>query len=259
MGPLLYIAITVMLASTLVKNFTLFRRYRHNKEYIECYKDLLYEKEDTYNRINNYIDAESSNEFKNKGRLLKLYCELTESKDYAGTLSELSIKDIFTDKNGVLKKDLVSFNSDSFIFVMLVLSKAYSTKNNELIETLTNKVLEISGLDDRLEIKEIVAINKAFLNKEDKGFALFNGFLDGSYTDYAYDKNMIALYKRIAISTLAFLNEPFDEFFIEDLKDFTKSLIGKAYTKNLNIYDKYFVEEKAEELEEEAEEENKEE
>jgi hypothetical protein len=259
MGTVLYVIIIVLLVSTSIKNFTLFKRYKHNKEYIECYKDLLRNNENTLERINNYIENENSNEFKNKGRILKLYQELISDLDYSTTLNELNVKDIFYDKNGNLKKDLINFNSDSFLFIMLVLSKAHQMNKDELIEPLTNKVLEVKGLEDHLEVKEIVALNNALLSKDDKGVALFNSFLDGSYTEYVYDKNMIGLFKRIAVSTLAYLNEPFDEFFIDDIKDFAKTLIGKEYTSNLGIYDKYHVEEVAEEEKvEEVKEENNE-
>ncbi len=259
MGTVLYVIIIVLLVSTSIKNFALFKRYKHNKEYIECYKDLLKNNENALERINNYIENENSNEFKNKGRILKLYQELISDLDYSTTLNELNVKDIFYDKNGNLKKDLINFNSDSFLFIMLVLSKAHQMKKDELIESLTNKVLEVKGLEDHLEVKEIVALNNALLSKDDKGVALFNSFLDGSYTENIYDKNMIGLFKRIAISTLAYLNEPFDEFFIDDIKEFVKTLIGKEYTSNLGIYDKYHVEEVSEEPVEEITEEKVEE
>ena len=259
MGTVLYVIIIVLLVSTSIKNFTLFKRYKHNKEYIECYKDLLRNNENTLERINNYIENENSNEFKNKGRILKLYQELISDLDYSATLNELNVKDIFYDKNGNLKKDLINFNSDSFLFIMLVLSKAHQMNKDELIEPLTNKVLEVKGLEDHLEVKEIVALNNELLSKDDKGVALFNSFLDGSYTENIYDKNMIGLFKRIAVSTLAYLNEPFDEFFIDDIKDFAKTLIGKEYTSNLGIYDKYHVEEVSEEPVEEVTEEKVEE
>ncbi len=259
MSAMLYIIITVLLVSTMIKNFILFKRYKHNKEYIECYKDLLKNNENSLERINNYIENENSNEFKNKGRILKLYQELISGLDYSETLNELSVKDIFYDKNGTLKKDLINFNSDSFLFIMLVLSKAHQMNKDELIDALTNKVLEVKGLEDHLEVKEVIALNNALLSKDDKGVALLNSFLDGTYTEYVYDKNMIGLFKRIAISTLAYLNEPFDEFFIDDIKDFVKTLIGKEYTSNLGIYDKYHVEEVVEEEKvEEVKEENKE-
>lgn len=241
MGPLLYIVISVLLISTIFKNIKVITRYKHNKEYIECYKDLLHSEGNYYERINNYIEKENKAEFKNKGRILKLYAEIIDSKDYTNTLNELCIKDIFYDKNGVLNKDLVNYNTDSFIFIMLILAKAKKINNDELIEVITDKVLEVKGIEDRIEVKEVIALNKALLNKDDRGIALFRSLLDGSYTEYVYDKNMIGLYKKVAVSALAYLNEEFDEFYIEDLRSFVMSMIGKDFTKNLDIYDKYYV------------------
>lgn len=238
MDKLLFVIMIGMFIFILVKNFSLLKRYKQNKEYVDSYQAVLHNDENCYERINSFVEQEKTNEFKNKGRIIKLYCELNNDLDYQKTLDELNIRDIYYAK-GKLDANQVKFNSDSFIFIMIVLAKAYSKNKNDVIDSLVNKVSELTELDNRLEYKEIIEFGNALKAVEDKGNGFMHNLLDGQYTEYVYDKNLIGLYKRIASSTLAFNNEEFDDFFRGDLHSFAKSMIGESILRSLGIYETY--------------------
>ena len=62
---------------------------------------------------------------------------------------------------------------------------------------------------------------------------------------------MIGIYKKIAASLLAYMAEPLDDGDDELIKEFTQTLIGSRFTKDLEIYDRFHVEEVEEESSEE--------
>ena len=256
MDKLLFVIMIGMFIFILVKNLSLLKRYKQNKEYVESYQDILHNKENCYERICAFIEKEKTNEYKNKANIIKLFCELNNDLDYRKTIEDLDIKAIYYSK-GKIDKNSLKFNSDSFIFIMLVLAKAYEKGKNDVIETIVNKVCELTELENRLEHKEIIELANALNKVEDKGSAFMHSLLDGTYTEYAYDKNMIGIYKRIASSTLAFNLEQFDDYFKNDLHNFAKSMIGENFLKSLGIYELYQpIEEEV--VEEDKQEENKE-
>lgn len=238
MDKLLFVIMIGMFIFISVKNFSIFKRYKQNKEYVECYQVVLHNGENCYERIKTFIEKEKTNEFKNKGNIIKLYCELNNDLDYEKTLNDLDIKQIYYKKNK-LDSNLTKFNSDSFVFIMLVIAKAFEKNKTETIDGLVDKISQLSELDNRLECKQIIELANAVKGVEDKGSTFMHNLLDGQYTEYVYDKKLIGLYKRIASSILAFNNEEFDEFFRSDLHDFSKSFIGECLLKSLGIYETY--------------------
>lgn len=262
MDSMLFIVLLMILLFVGTKNITLIKRFKQNKKYIDCYEAILNDKEDAYDHVNEFIQTEKTQEFKNKGKVLKLYYEMWKDIDYKSTLEDIDLKSIFCKKDKI-DNNLVNLNSDTFVFIILAMGKANVKNNSEVIDTLVDKLNEISGLEQHLEYQEIIAYTKALQNKDDKGNAIMNSLLDGTYTEYIYEKNMIGLYKRIAAAILDYNEQPFDEFFKEDLYNFAKSIIGESILKDLGLYEKYKLveeakEEEPEEVIEEVQEENKE-
>lgn len=236
MDKLLFVVMAGLLVFICYKNITLIQRYKHNKDYIESYKEVLNDSENAHNIISNYIDSEKSLEYKNRAMIIKLYCELNKNLDYTKTLNDIELRPIYFVKNKYDNK-LVNLNADSFVFIILSMAKAYSCDKDDVIRILKEKIEGIKELESRLEYQEVIAFANVLI-KED-GVDFFKGLLDGNYTSYVYEKNLIGLYKRIASSTLAFKNINIDEYYINDLHKFSKSKIGESLLKGLGIYEKY--------------------
>ena len=238
MDKLLFAVLAFILIFITVNNITLISRYKQNKTYISSYQDVLHNKENSYENIKKFIEKEKTAEFKNKGRVIELYSELCNDLEYDETLKDIDFKEIFCVK-GKYKNSQVNLNSDTFVFVILAMAKAKELKKKGIIDTLINKLNEVEKLQGRLEYQEIVAFGKALTGSDDKGTEFMKGVLDGNYTEYAYEKNMIGLYKRIAATTLAYNKEEFDEYFKNDLYHFSKPIIGECILKSLGLYEKY--------------------
>ena len=245
------------------RNFDLIKRYRHNKEYIDCYKEMLSGAEGAYEHVCRYVESESSEEFKNKGRVLKLYQEMDKELDSKQTLEDLDLKAVFC-KNGKYSKQQVSINADVFVWLYLDMAKARRLSKFDILNGLDEKIREVTELERRVEYQTALAIYNALCEKEDAGVGFLTSLLDGGFATYEYDKNLIGLFKRFASSTLAYSGEPMEDYYRNDLHSFAATQIGSVYMKDLEIYDKYPPIEKKEEnqetkTEEDALAENKEE
>ena len=82
MDYMLFGFMALLLLYTVYRNVTLLKRYKQNKEYIECYKAILRGDENAYERISGFIDSQKDQEFASKARLLKLYVELDKKMPY---------------------------------------------------------------------------------------------------------------------------------------------------------------------------------
>ena len=249
-----FAAMMALLAYVLYRNIVLVTRYRHNKEYIECYKLMLDNDDTALSRIDKYIEAETSEEFKNKGRVLKIYQQLNVGEDAVPAMNELNLKEIFM-KNGNITKNQLSLNIDIFVWLYLDLAKARRLSKFDVLNGLHDKINDL-GLENRIEFQLANSIYNALCEKEDAGVEFFTSMLEGTYKQYDYEKNLIGLYKRFSSSTLAYSGEPMDDFYKEDLHAFAGTSIGKTYMKDLEIYEKYPPkEDEAEETKEEVKEE----
>ena len=246
MGLVLYFIVCVLMVYVFIKNLKMFKRYKQNRDYIEAYEDVLHNKENCYERINDYIEKEKSLEYKNKARIIKLYAELNRSLDYKNTLNEINLHDLFNNKNGRFDLKLMKFDSDCFVFIMIDMFKAYSLNKMDVVNNLYNKVKELNEIDNYIEYQEVSNLYKALSKKEDCGNKFMHDLVDGNYTNYMYDKNLIILYKRIACAILVFNNEVVDEYFNEDLKKFTKMSVGSIIMEALKLKDKYLEKEDVE-------------
>lgn len=238
MEYLFFAAMFCLLAYVMYRNVTLISRYRHNKEYIECYQDMLAENENAYDRISRYIENEKSEEFKNKGRILKLFEQMKRNEDCQETLAQLDLKEIFYRK-GKYSRAQVMMNTDVFVWLYLDMAKARKLSKFDVLDALHEKFEAMPEMEMRVEYQLIKAIYNALCEKEDAGVEMLSSLLDGSFVKYEYEKNLIGLFKRFASSTLAYSGEPMEDYYKEDLHSFAGTAIGKTYMKDLEIYDKY--------------------
>lgn len=243
MGILVYGVMIAMLVFIFMKNFTLLKRYKHNKNYIACYKAVLDEDDNAYESLNNFIENDKSEEYRNKAKILKIYYEVKNNIDYSESLNSLDLKKIYYNNKNKIDNTLLTLNSDSSIFLIMAMSKAYACGKLDVVEEIYNKVKELDGMEKQLEYQEILSFHDALLNCGDgNGIPFMNCLLNGNYSEYKYDKNLIGIYKRIAAAVLAFKLQPISDY-DEDLKTFAGSLIGKQILNDLRIYDKYTLSE----------------
>jgi len=233
-----FAAMFVLLSYVTYRNFILIGRYRHNKEYIECYGDMLADTEGAYDRVCRYIDKEKSEECKSKGRVLKLYQQLDRPEDPMETLQGIDLKEVFYNK-GKFSRQKMMMNSDVFVWLYMNMAKARKLSKFDVLNGLYEKIVELDQLENRVEFQLAKAIYNALCEKEDAGVGFLSGLLEGNYAGYGYEKNLIGLYKRFASSTLAYSGEPMEEYFKEDLHSFAATKIGKNYMNDLEIYEKY--------------------
>lgn len=238
MDLFLFAVLISLLVFISYQNISLYKRYKRNSRYIEAYKKVLHCDEDSYEVIKKYINEEESLEFKHKGYIIQLFSELDNGKEYASTVKAIDLKQLFY-TNGKLDNSQVKLNSDSYIFIILNIAKAYEKGNKDAIELLSEKLDEIKILEGRLEYQATKAFIRTICKDGDLGIPFMRSLLDGTYTEYQYDKNMIGLYKRTAATALAFLNEEFDEYFKNDLHNFAETFVGGCLLKSLGIYEKY--------------------
>ena len=238
MDYMLFGFMALLLLYTVYRNITLLKRYKQNKEYIECYKAILRGDENAYERIGAFIDAQKDPEFAGKARLLKLYVELDRKLPYQETLDAINMKDVFY-KNEHPDKSKYALNVDLFVWIYIVMAKARQMSGFDVLNELYEKVRSLKEMDDCVEYRATEAVYNALCEKEDGGVKFFTDLLEGNYTELRYDKNLIGMFKRFAAATLAYGGEPMEEYYKQDLHNFAETLIGKTYLETLGIYDKY--------------------
>lgn len=247
MDTLMFTIIAMIMVFVVFKNVTMFKRVKHNDNYIGCYKAMLNEEEGARELIVKTIEEEPLAEFKNKTRLFEIYTSLDDEEKLNKCLENLDLREIFYEK-GQLSKQKVTMNSDSFLWVILDMMKAKKDGRPEVIDELCKRVLSMSELSNRLEYKMVEAVG-ANLKDSKEGIQLFKDLLEGNTYQYAHDRQMIGIYKRTAAAMLDINNETYDEFYQQDLYNYATTLIGNSMMKLLGNYDKYHKEENSAETE----------
>ena len=244
------IALTISMFS---KNFKKAGQYRKDKTYIDIYTKILKEEEGAYDELVSYLGSETDACLKAKSTLIKIYVDL----DKAPELVEADVDgidfmhDIFFEGENFLKERIIS-NSEVFIWLILILSKARANTMIDAMNHINDKVsVYDEEMKDYVEYQVYKSAYSSLLEKDVEGINFLKVLLCGEYHEYKYDKNLIGIYKKIAASLLAYMAEPLDDGDDELIKEFTQTLIGSRFTKDLEIYDRFHVEEVEEESSEE--------
>ncbi len=239
------IALTISMFS---KNFKKAGQYRKDKTYIDIYTKILKEEEGAYDELVSYLGSETDACLKAKSNLIKTYVDLDKHPENVDSdIDEIDfMHDIFFDGENFSKEKII-LNSEVFIWLILILSKA---RANTMIDVMNHINDKVSAYDEEMkDYVEYQVYKSAYLSLLEKNFdgiKFLKTLLSGEYQEYKYDKNLIGIYKKIAASLLAYMAEPLDDD--ELIKEFTQTLIGSRFTKDLEIYDKYHVEEPKEEV-----------
>ena len=244
------IALTISMFS---KNFKKAGQYRKDKTYIDIYTKILKEEEGAYDELVSYLGSETDACLKAKSNLIKTYVDLDKHPENVDSdIDEIDfMHDIFFDGENFSKEKII-LNSEVFIWLILILSKA---RANTMIDAMNHINDKVSAYDEEMkDYVEYQVYKSAYLSLLEKNFdgiKFLKTLLSGEYQEYKYDKNLIGIYKKIAASLLAYMAEPLDEGDDDLIKEFTETLIGSRFTKDLEIYDRFHVEEVKEESSEE--------
>lgn len=244
------IALTILMFS---KNFKKAGQYRKDKTYIDIYTKILKNEEGAYDELVSYLGSETDTCLKAKSNLIKTYVDLDKHPENVDSdIDEIDfMHDIFFDGENFSKEKII-LNSEVFIWLILILSKA---RANTMIDVMNHINDKVSAYDEEMkDYVEYQVYKSAYLSLLEKNFdgiKFLKTLLSGEYQEYKYDKNLIGIYKKIAASLLAYMAEPLDEGDDDLIKEFTETLIGSRFTKDLEIYDRFHVEEVKEESSEE--------
>ncbi len=234
---MLYIFMLILIGFMMFRNIKLMSRYNHNKDYMACYQGMLHEKEGTLDLINNFIANDSSDEFKNKGRILKLFYDI----DYGtveNTMKDLDLTDLYYTK-GRVDSQKIMLNSESVLWILIVMAKAAKNGQFDVCDALMDKVNQHKALlENYLEYHLIENTYELLKGNEEKPLKFFSDLLAGEY-EYAYDKQLIGVYKRFAEAFLAYKGKELGEYETEDLPHFARTGVGSCLMKELGIWDEW--------------------
>ena len=251
---LIFLVILIVLTiSMFSKNFKKAGQYRKDKTYIDIYTKILKNEEGAYDELVSYLGTETDACLKAKSNLIKIYVDLDKHPENVDSdIDEIDfMHDIFFDGENFVKEKII-LNSEVFIWLILILSKA---RTNTMIDAMNHINDKVSAYDEEMkDYVEYEVYKSAYLSLLEKnldGIKFLKTLLSGEYQEYKYDKNLIGIYKKIAASLLAYMAEPLDEGDDDLIKEFAETLIGSRFTKDLEIYDRFHVEEVKEESSEE--------
>ena len=249
---LIFLVILIVLTiSMFSKNFKKAGQYRKDKTYIDIYTKILKNEEGAYDELVSYLGTETDACLKAKSNLIKIYVDLDKHPENVDSdIDEIDfMHDIFFDGENFVKEKII-LNSEVFIWLILILSKA---RTNTMIDAMNHINDNVSAYDEEMkDYVEYEVYKSAYLSLLEKnldGIKFLKTLLSGEYQEYKYDKNLIGIYKKIAASLLAYMAEPLDEGDDDLIKEFTETLIGSRFTKDLEIYDRFAPEVKEEETE----------
>ena len=232
------IALTISMFS---KNFKKAGQYRKDKTYIDIYTKILKNEEGAYDGLVSYLGSETDTCLKAKSNLIKTYVDLDKHPENVDSdIDEIDfMHDIFFDGENFSKEKII-LNSEVFIWLILILSKA---RANTMIDVMNHINDKVSAYDEEMkDYVEYQVYKSAYLSLLEKNFdgiKFLKTLLSGEYQEYKYDKNLIGIYKKIAASLLAYMAEPLDDGDDELIKEFTQTLIGSRFTKDLEIYERF--------------------
>lgn len=241
MNNFIFIVLVIVLIFMILQNVKLFKRSKHVKNYVRCSDAIFDDSEDKVAIIKNYIEEETDQEFKNKGRVLLVYAELATKEDPSETLKALDIRDTFQDTKEKFDAQKFEYNSDTYFWLVLDMIKAHSLNDEKTIEGLlevVNKHYDFIKQD--LVVSLFYSIHHALADDDKKDLGFLRDLWNGNYpSGCTYDKRLVGFYKYLAVSVLAKVNEELTDEMVGDLDSFSHMKAGQIAMRDLGIYDKY--------------------
>lgn len=247
---ILLLIMSAIIIVMLINNVRKVKEMRKDSAYVDAYMKVLKGEEDAKDNLEKYLLEEKNIVTKNRALIVKAYLEEND-EDIKKVIDEINFDEILLE-NGKYVPENINKSSDSFIWLILLLSKI---KDKELLTYIYDKVNR-NELEKHVEFLVLKAAYEIFVQKEDRDVSFLNKLLAGEYVGFIYDKTLIGIYKKFAVSLLIYDNQNVLEDDEIMMKDFVSTQVGNQLLTNLGLKEKYL--EKQEELKEEIEE-NKEE
>lgn len=239
MNIVMLVVLIILTIIMSMQNFKRIKQYKKDKTYIDLYTKVLKGEENVDEELKKYIENESDPCLNTKARIVKAYNDILLERNPSEDLKDLDIKNIYY-VNGKFSEEKSKLNSEIFVWLTLMLSKARCLSMIDLMNELYEKVQALK--DDLNVLVEYQVFNAAYnslLEKGIDGIDFLKKLLNGDYGNYVYDKNLIGIYKKIACCLLVFTGEPIEKDDEAMLSDFTGTLVGNRFTRDLEIYDRF--------------------
>ena len=210
---------------------------KKDTRYVETYTNILKNKENASEELKEYLDNETDENLKNKTRIVKIYDDLNNDLDLMDVIEKLDVKAILGEP---VSMERLTTNSDMFVWLNLALTKAKNKKNYDVIKKVFDK---FEAYDEQLQNNveyNVLKTNYDCLLDNNNDLSFLKDLLDGNYSNYTYDKQLIGVYKSMAASLLAYKNVELSQDNEILLKEFSNSQVGNRFLSNLGIIDKYF-------------------
>ena len=155
-------------------------------------------------------------------------------------IDEIDFTKAFGQEYGISVEE-ISQNSDVFIWLVMNMTKAKSMSLIDVMDKLYEKVTVFEeNFNKTVEYNIFKASYELILEKSYDSKEFLFDLLEGNYTDYAYDKQLIGVFKKMAASLLDYSGEELSEEYEVLLKDFAVTQVGNKMLKNLGTIDKFY-------------------
>lgn len=230
---ILYLFLLLVFIIMTIKNIGLIRRNSQAKKCNDYCQALLNKQEGAYEQLVGYINQQKDEMFANKARIFLLYDDVNTSK-FEQTLSKIELRPLFYNK-GHFDKKLFMFNTDAFIWLSLIMCKAYRVGSNKVYEKVIALFEEMKNdFDDYLEYSVfLLGIKNVFLNKDD---SLARIITENQQNDYKLNPKYLDLYLVICEMILVGTNMLKRSELVDiHIKSFVNSKLGQLFANELQI------------------------
>lgn len=233
---IIYIGIIIILLIFTTRNFLLLRDLRGSKGYRNIYQAVIHKETDVINKLEEYIKEEKNDYLLNKAYVLLMYVKLPNNDDVGEVIEKIDYTKIFL-KNGKYNKQFVNINSDMIIWTLCCFPRLKKIKKLSLIKE------KFDTLQDQLSNHvEYRVFNGAYavMNNNIEESKFLNELVNGEYSGLDYDKQLIAVTKRIALAYIACQSKEKKNIeYADELKTLSNSMLGKSLLMDLDIYEVY--------------------
>lgn len=234
----LFYAMIILLIVMTINNARKLKSFGNERGFVQVYGKVLDKSENAKEELDKFIEENKTLNLNAKALIVRIYYSLINDEDYNKDLNNLNFGDLFM-VNKQYSKDLFTLNCDVFIWLSLIYTLAIQKNKEDLIKILDEKIREYHDvLNKNLEYHLYLAYYKALKKEKDGDYTFLKDLINGEYGSYLYENRLIGLYKREAALFLFINDDLEDEFWMQDLKHFYETKIGKHLIENLDAVEK---------------------
>lgn len=234
MGIIILGLIAIIIIFTF-RNIVLIKDLRISKDYKKIYKAVVENDPNSIDIIKEYLKIEKNEYLLAKANILLMYLKLQKKIEVGYEVNEVDFGKIFI-KNGKYNASFVNLNSDMMIWILCSLPRL-----NEVgqLYQIKEKLLKLKDkLDNHIEYKVFFGAF-AILTKDEESAKFLFDLVNGDYSNLQYDKQLIAVTKRIALAYIASQNKEKNIEYADELNILSKTMIGRNLLTDLGIYEVY--------------------